>query len=171
MYDIEYVRSRSPLLLMGGEVFDFRKGTQYPVRSVRTSDDVRELVAYYTGVEQVANPLVVEDLSFLDGRSSFLLLKFVEESPIPIILLSLYDRVSPIILSRMRIVKKKPLQTAVKSLFGNPSDMFSKMGEELKESHTIERQKFMLENSPILYLWSETYKYVRNRNKVYQLLK
>ncbi|MFW6029673.1 MAG: hypothetical protein ACOCRO_05400, partial [Halanaerobiales bacterium] len=99
---LDNIEENCPILLMGDAVIDFKKDYTNPVNKVRNIDDVRELVAYYSGIDFLDYPLVIEGLSFLDNKAVFVLLKLVEESELNIILLSKFDKISPIILSRIK---------------------------------------------------------------------
>ena len=59
-----------------------------PINRLTTLEEVREFVAYYTSIKVLDRPLVVEDLAFLPATSEGYLLKFVEETPLDLILLS-----------------------------------------------------------------------------------
>ena len=164
------VSERSPLLIMGSYVAQFRKDYPYPIKSVRSSDEVRDLVSQYTGIKVLEYPLVIEDLSFLDMKSSFLLLKLVEESKYPIILLATFDKVSPIILSRVKEVQKAPLEP-IQSEFMPPSQGYARMEEYLApDSHYYDRLRFMIKNSPTMYFYEAKLGRVRNKAKILSLL-
>ena len=51
--------------------------------------------------------LVLDGIGFLSHVGQNSLLKFIEESKLPIIILSYGDKISPIIMSRMKIIVKR----------------------------------------------------------------
>lgn len=53
-------------------------------------------------------PLVFGDLSFLSGNEQNCLLKFIEEAPVPMIVLASEDNLSPTIMSRFPVIIKVP---------------------------------------------------------------
>ena len=56
-------------------------------------------------------PLVFEDLSLMTPEVQTRLLKFIEEPSSPLIILASMDNISPIILSRCKVVFKVPIPT------------------------------------------------------------
>lgn len=167
---VQDIENKAPLLLIGAGALSFKRLYRGPLRSVRTTDEVRELVSYYTGINQLDHPLVVEDLSFIDKRSSFLLLKLVEEAKFPIILLSVFDNVSPIILSRVKTVVKG-LEEPVTSEFLEPAKGYQAMREYLSpDSHKMDKLKWISKHSPLVYYMEQKLSGVRNKEKIIRIL-
>ena len=160
----------SPVLLIGDASVCFEKLYSGPMKEVFNSDDVRELVTYYYGVEHLSHPLVIKDLGSLSEEASFLLLKLVEEAKYPIILLSSYDKVSPILLSRCRKILKFSM-TDISSDFLPAFVGKSAMDEYLAEgSDKMDQLKWMRDHSPMLYYYYTTVGKTSNIDKMLNLL-
>lgn len=71
-----------------------------------TKDTYRDVIAHYSTIKSLPHPLVLEDISFLTFAQQATLLKFVEESPLKIVLLASEDNILPTIFSRMVSVYK-----------------------------------------------------------------
>lgn len=72
------------------------------------ADDVRNFIAKFS-IE--SDQLVIfEDLALLDFRTQAFLLKFIEESYCPLLILSSKDTILPTIISRCRTIIKVPVQ-------------------------------------------------------------
>lgn len=168
---IEDVDKSSPVLLLGDATIDFKKEYEGgPINKVRDTEDVRDLVAYYTGMPRLPYPLIIEGLSFLNKKSIFLLLKLVEESEFSIVLLSRFDNISPIILSRVK--------TTIKYQNSNTTSELLSMSEGLRlvdnklsaDSHYFDRLKYISKYSPPLYYIESKMNRVRNKNKIINIL-
>lgn len=97
-----------PCLMIGNYVNAFKKIYKGHIERAYNLSDVRRLVEEYDGIGSVnSGVFVAEGIGFLSDTGQNSLLKFIEESKIPIILLSYNDKVSPIIMSRMKIVVKR----------------------------------------------------------------
>lgn len=150
---VSQIKYRTPILLIGDAVTIFKKMYSGPIKSVYTPDDVRDVVSYYHGIQDLSHPLIIEDLSSLSASSSFLLLKLVEEAKFPIILLSSYDKVSPIILSRCRAIVKFSI-AEVTCQFLPAYKGKEAMDEYLSEdSEKMDQLRWMRDNSPMLYYY------------------
>lgn len=167
---VKSVKTNSPILLMSDAVVLFKKIYSGPIKSVSNSDEVRELVSYYYGVKELSHPLIIEDLSNLSESASFLLLKLVEEATYPIILLSLYDKVSPILLSRCKSVLKFSL-TDFSCNFLPAFKGKEAMDEYLSEdSSKMDQIRWMRDNSPMLFYYKTILKEVVNVDKMLNIL-
>lgn len=74
--------------------------------TLTTAEDVRNFLAKWN--TPYDKPIVFEDLALMVPRVQTFLLKFIEEPPAPLIILSSRDNVSPIILSRCKNIIKVP---------------------------------------------------------------
>lgn len=99
---------RCPCLMIGeGYVNTFKRIYKGRIITVYTLQDVRNLIEMCTGVRDVTGGyMVLDGVGKLSDVGQSSLLKFIEEMRVPIILLSYNDRVSPVIMSRMKIVVK-----------------------------------------------------------------
>lgn len=168
----EIVRSPdqyAPALLMASAALDFKRLYEHPIRTVRTTEEVRDLVAYYISLRSLEHCLVIEDLSFLQEQASFLLLKLVEESEFPVVLLSTFDKVSPIILSRIKTFVKYSKEKTT-SDFLDVEVGISRLLDLSPDSHYFDRVKNMARNCPKLYFYEASFGKVRNREKIIRIL-
>lgn len=164
------IRKTSPLLLLDDAVVMFKRMYSGPIKYIGNTEDVRDLVSYYYGVSQLDHPLVIEDLTNVKSDSVFLLLKLVEESKFPIVLLSIYDSVSPIILSRCRTILKFSI-APVDSQFLPAYKGKEVMDEYLSENSDVaDRNRWYRDNSPMLYYYSKLLNKSRNIDKILNLL-
>ena len=123
-------------------------------------------MAYYTSIKVLDRPLVVEDLAFLPATSEGYLLKFVEETPLDLILLSYYDSVSSIMLSRVKRVEKY-YNEKTESSFQAASVGYKRMSEELSnDSHYFDRVRFMSKASPKMFFLESRVATTRNKSKI-----
>lgn len=167
---LEDIDNRSPLLLMGSSVLDFKRMYKGPIKIVRDNDSVRELVSYYSSIVALDRPLVIDDLSFLSSMGVSLLLKLVEESTFPVILLSMFDSVDSILLSRVKTVIKYS-KDEIKSEFLPIGKGYTRIEESLSEdSHIYDRFKYMSKFSPLVYYVEKSIGRIKNKNKIYELL-
>ena len=103
---ISEIEKVSPSLFLYGAATVFRKQYKFPIKRVTSFQEVRDLVGQYTGVSTLDYQLVIEDLFLLNGMAILTLLKLVEDSRFPVVVLSSYDCVDPILLSRFKTVYK-----------------------------------------------------------------
>lgn len=165
--NIEYY---SPVIFIGNSVLDFKKIYNKRVIRVTDAESVRDIVSYYMNIDNLDVPLVVDGLSFLEEKSMFLLLKLVEESSFPIILLSRFDKVSPIILSRIKTIIKYQTEK-VNSEFLDCSDGEEIVKEKLsEESSYFDRLKYISKFSPKMYYYEKQLNNVRNKEKIKSIL-
>lgn len=155
-----------PLLILGGAVQDFKK--EYDGQIIRLNDatEVREFVSYYNSISKLDRVLVIEDLSFLPDSCEGLLLKFIEESKLNLVILSVFDKVSPIMLSRVKRVIKYSKEK-VDSEFGKVSSGYKKLEETLKpDSHYFDKVRYMGKFSPKMYYLEQNITQTRIKNKI-----
>jgi hypothetical protein len=155
--------------MIGKYVNDFKQRYKDTIERAYTLNDVRNLVDEYDGIQSVKSGfLVLDGVGFLSDVGQNSLLKFIEESKLPIILLSQTDKVSPIIMSRMKIVVKKwyPIE---KVSFVQPRDALKALAEKKKDVNFKELQEaqFLADNCPSLYAIKQSagdpFDYANNR--------
>lgn len=146
-------RELCPCLLIGRYVNIFKQVYQGSIERAYTLDNVKSLVEEYEGVTNVnSGVLVLDGVGYLSDVGQNSLLKFIEESKLPIILLSFQDKVSPIIMSRMKMVFK--LWHPVKSLnFSKVSAAQKSLNEKKRENpmKDYEEVQYLADNCPRLY--------------------
>jgi hypothetical protein len=141
-----------PCILLGKYVAEFKKIYKGKIFSAYKLEDVKYIVNNYLGMSDLDDRyFVIDGIGFLSAIGQNALLKFIEESKLPIILLSYYDKVSPIILSRIKFVFKKPTKEVTNLKFSRVRDALSIIDEK-KKSDTdfsdMEEIKFYAENCP-----------------------
>jgi hypothetical protein len=105
-----------PCLLLGKYDSIFKSMYKGRIFKASTLEDVRDIVDRFYGIDDLdGRYFVLDGVGFLNSTGQNALLKFVEECKFPLVLLSYYDTVSPIIMSRMKFVYKKSV-TEVKGL-------------------------------------------------------
>lgn len=168
MVDAKFIEENNafPLLIMGDAVTDFKKSYRGMINSVEDLDGMRELIAYYTSIKGLDRLLVVEDISLFAKNGEGLLLKFVEETPLKLILLARFDKVSNVLLSRVkRVVKyyKEP----VTSQFMTVSSGVQALESALEPgSHYYDRIRYMGKFSPKQIYLEKNIRQNRNKEKI-----
>lgn len=155
-----------PVLIMGDAVTDFKKEYNGPIVSVKDIAELKEIIAYYSGISKLDRQLVIEDISFLGKDANTTLLKFVEECKLDLILLSKFDKMDEVLLSRIkRIIKYSKIPT--ESRFLRCSEGLEQMEESLSpDSHYFDRVRYMGKLAPKLILLDKTVKVKRIKNKI-----
>lgn len=148
---ILFNKSYCPCLLIGKYVNIFKREFKGDIERAYTLDDVRRLVEEYDNISSVnSGYLVLDGVGYLSNVGQNSLLKFIEESRLPIILLSYTDRISPIILSRMKFVLKK--WYGVKSLqFSSVGDTIEALKEKKEKDGNFNEIQYLADNCPSLY--------------------
>lgn len=144
-----------PCLMIGMYVQEFKKQYKDVIERVYNIDNVRDLIDSYEGVTRVNSKfLVLDGVGYLCATGQNSLLKFIEESKVPIILLSYSDKVSPIIMSRMKVIVKRC--SKVKNLdFSSVSDTLTFIDEKNstreEKMSEVEEVQIMANMCPSLY--------------------
>lgn len=143
-----------PCLLVGKYVNEFKRVFKGHILTVYTLENVRNVIESYSGLREVQGGyLVLEGVGYLSDSGQNSLLKFIEESRVPLILLSYNDRVSPIILSRMKIVVKR--WETVKGLkFISPKEAFRNVRDKKdndKDFREYQEIQYYADNCPSAY--------------------
>ena len=144
-----------PCLMIGMYVQEFKKQYKDVIERVYNIDNVRDLIDSYEGVNRVNSKfLVLDGVGYLSATGQNSLLKFIEESKVPIILLSYSDKVSPIIMSRMKVIVKRC--SKVKNLdFSSVSDTLTFIDEKNstreEKMSEVEEVQIMANMCPSLY--------------------
>ena len=93
--------------MIGTYVNAFKRMFDGTIEKVTSTKRVQNLIEEYSGITQVnSGVLAVEGIGYLSNQGQNSLLKFIEESKLPIVLLSYQDHVLSTIRSRMKIVVK-----------------------------------------------------------------
>lgn len=172
MFDDNWIKTqaRYPLVVIGSASVDFRRAYEGKIDKIKDIEELREFVAYYSNIKTLNRPVVIDDLSFLPGASEGVLLKFLEETQLKVIVLSTYDKLSPVILSRVRMVIKY-YRDKVTSEFLKPYDGIRKLDEQVQsDTHYFTKIGLMGKTSPILYYLDNVIKGGRNKSKFLTIL-
>ena len=93
-------------LLIGNSSKLFKSIYTGDIISINTAEEVKEFMNEYN--KQSEKALVFEDISLMHKYVQTYLLKFIENTPRPLVVLASIDNISPIILSRFKKVIKIP---------------------------------------------------------------
>ena len=148
----------TPCLLIGKYVNVFKQIFDGSILRAYTLSDVDYIIEEYDGIEQVnSRYLVLEGIGSLSITGQNSLLKFIEESKLPLILLSYNDKVINTIRSRMKLVMK--LWYPVKNLnFSRVKDTQKAINEKKRDGDfkgNMEIQ-YIADNCPRLYALRES---------------
>lgn len=155
-----------PAVFIGDAVVDFKKIFTGYVNSIQSLDELREFVAYYNNIPVLDRVLVLEDISFLPKGSEGTLLKFVEETSLKLILLSRFDKMSNIMLSRIKTVVKY-YKEGVSSQFLPVSRGYTALDEALKDTTSYyDRVRYIGKLSPKIIFLESNVRQSRNRSKI-----
>lgn len=167
--------SYTPCLMIGNYVTIFKRIFTGTIERAYSVKDVRNIVEEYEGVIRVNSEfLVIEGIGTLSSIGQNSLLKFVEESSLPIILLSYSDKVLRTIRSRMKFVVKS--WTPVKSLdFVSPTECIRALQEKKSKNPNLKGAaeiQFLADNSPELYRFylEAGNPYDRNNSRVIDII-
>lgn len=164
---VNNIKNTSPLLLVGEAYYLFRKNYKGKVLTIN-SQNIREIVAYYSTVE-LDYILVLEDISNLSSLECNYLLKLVEDSKYPIILLASYDNINNILLSRIKTFIK--FSNQITSEFLPPNKGLEVIEDKLSsDSAFIDRVRYEAKYSPRLYYLEQLIGNSRNKSKYLDIL-
>lgn len=171
MIDAKWIESLKefPCVCFGDAVSDFKKYYKGPIVHLENDKDLREHIAYYSGLDDIGRLLVIEDISFITGANT-ILLKFIEETKLPVVLLSRYDKMDGVLLSRIKHIEKYYRdETGSQFLTG-------KRGQEIIEntlsenSSYFDRVRYMGKYSPVLFKLEKKIKVKRIRKRIVEFL-
>lgn len=173
--NIKSIKSKTPLMLVGGAVTMFKKMYRGNIYKITNPDETRDFVANFYGLE-LDKPVVLEDISLLSYSTQFLLLKLIEEAKFPVVILTLQDKVSPIILSRIKTYIKFPLDFDTGCTFMSIPDTqaeLDKMIEDGKMTFDDKEgtEKFYAENCPELLYLDKGMGYVKNKKMYIEIMR
>lgn len=163
-----------PCLLLGKYVTEFKKQYKGKIFMVSTLEDVRYITSNYSGIMDLEGRYFVMDgIGFLSETGQNSLLKFIEESKFPIVLLSYYDKVSPIIMSRMKFIFKKSSVKVDNLKFMKVNDCLNELERKEKEEEVTEldRIKYYSDNCPLAYyLEKRVPLYTQNARRINKII-
>lgn len=144
-----------PSILIGEYVNLFKQIYKGTILKAYSTENIRYILQEFEGLTKVRSGLLVlEGVGSLPEIGQNSLLKFIEESPIPILLLSYNDKIPQVILSRMKFVLKK--YKSLKSLSFISIKSALDTIQEKGDIKGYEKMQFMAENCPQLYFLEES---------------
>ena len=177
--ELKSIKSKTPILLVGGAVTLFKKMYKGNIYKITNADETRDFVANFYGLE-LDKPIVLEDISLLSYDTQFLLLKLVEEAKFPIVILTLQDKVSPIILSRIKTYIKFPLDLDIECKFMEMPDAQNELDNIMDEKKlTMDntdkteefREKFYAESCPELLYLEHSMGFIKNKKSYIEIMR
>lgn len=148
-------------------VREFKNRVSFPIYQVVTNEELVSFIEKFTGIGYRDIPVIIEDVGYLSRSEQSVLLKFVEESPLKLVLLSSIDAIIPTIISRMSLVYK--VSSPVKSNFLSIKKGESRISERLSENtHFFDKCRVQGEECPIGYYYASVIP--SNRQRIYGVL-
>lgn len=171
MTDIEYmyeqlktIKNKTPLLIIGKRaMYIFKQMYKGNIYILENLSDVRDFISEFADVE-LSLPVVIEDLSNLYRDSS--LLKLVEDSKFPLVMLASQDNLSHAMMSRVKTIVKLPDEN-YRCNFSNIESTLAELKE--KELSQEENIKYLAENCPQLLFLQDKIKKMKNKDKITQI--
>ena len=170
MTDLEYmyenlksIKNKTPLLIIGKGVPLFKKMYKGNIYNLTSLEDVREFISEFSEVE-LDFPIVIEDVSNLYRDSS--LLKLIEESKFPLVMLASKDNLSDALMSRMKYILKIPETNESIELVS-----ISQASAELKDKDWSQEEvnKYLADSCPQLLVLNDRIKKMKNKDKIIQI--
>jgi hypothetical protein len=156
-----------PRLYIGKAARELKKRITFPIYQV-TNESLKEFINYYSLIPKLNNPLIIEDLTYLSFEAQSNLLKFIEDSPLKIILLSSEDQIISTILSRMSLVYK--VKEKVKSQFLTTRQAQEELDKIDPDTYYLTYLKKEMELSPVTYYYEQVVGNKSNKQKLVQLI-
>jgi len=170
MTDLEYmyenlksIKNKTPLLIIGKGVPLFKKMYKGNIYNLTSLEDVREFISEFSEVE-LDFPIVIEDVSNLYRDSS--LLKLIEESKFPLVMLASKDNLSDALMSRTKYILKIPETNDSIELVS-----ISQASADLKDKDWSQEEvnKYLADNCPQLLVLNDRIKKMKNKDKIIQI--
>ena len=160
MDTINNIFKTSPVLLIGEEcVLTFSKAWEGKIIEI-DKDNIKDIVEYYSMLT-LSYPLVIRDISTLNNVQVNYLLKLIEESKNPIILLASYDNINSILLSRIKTVIK--FKNSITSELKDDIESIDSIREKLEKDLSYKDKITLIRDiSPRYYLLEAS---LPNKNK------
>lgn len=162
------IKETCPVVLIGKAVTLFKQIYTGVINELKNTEDVKNFVSDYTGIES-PKPVVISDIGYLQTNAAFLLLKLVEEAKFPVILLSTEDKVSSILLSRVKRIIKFPVNENTDNKLLPVSDAYNQVYGD-SDKKVMNKVQFYAENCPTLYKLESEIPYNKYRNAMIEIL-
>lgn len=164
---VNNLRDTSPLLILGEAYYVFRKAWKDKIVSIN-SENVKEIVEYYSSVK-LDYPLVLEDLALLSSKNLSHLLKLIEETKSPVILLASFDNINEILLSRIKTIIKfnKPCSCEFKTAEEGLAIIDESLSNDSSYNDIL---RYQAKYSPMLYYIESSLVNVNNKRRYINIL-
>jgi len=171
MTNLEYIyetmkdiKGKTPILLIGGASVIFKKIYRGNIYQVYNTEEVKDFLMQFSNVEY-DKPIVLEDISAIQRDS--VLLKLVEETTIPLILLASKDNITLPLHSRIKTTIKLPLEPSKCSFVSILEAHEYITNNELTGD---EFDSYIADNCPELALAYDSMKNRKYKDKIIQIL-
>ena len=165
----EGVMEEYPMIIVGAPYRELKAKTNLPLRRVSSQEELLDLISNYSGVRELDNPLLIEDLVYLTAQNQQKLLKFIEETTIKVVLLASYDVISKTLLSRTKLFVKRPLEKTVSNLLP-PAKGRRNLSTLSGDTHPLDKVRHQGKESPIMYYNEAMVPLRPNRAKMLSLI-
>lgn len=159
------VSNKTPVLLVGGASFIFKRMYKGNIYRLENTEDVKEFISNFYGIEY-DKPIVVEDISLLYRDN--ILLKLVEEIKLPLILLASEDNISIPLQSRIKTYVKFPADDDFGCNFISILEAQQQIDQEGLSGRALD--KYIAENCPDLAILYDDIKLRKNKDKLIQII-
>ena len=167
MDTVNNVFKTSPILLIGEEcVLTFSKAWEGKIIEI-DKDNIKDIVEYYSMLT-LSYPLVIRDISTLNNVQVNYLLKLIEESKNPIILLASYDNINSILLSRIKTVIK--FKNSITSELKDDIESIDSIREKLEKDLSYKDKITLIRDISPRYYLLETSLPNKNKDKYINIL-
>ena len=166
MDTVNNVFKTSPLLLIGESYLIFKKSYEGKIIEI-DKDNIKDIVEYYSMLT-LSYPLVLEDISNLNTTQVNYLLKLIEESKNPIILLASYDNINSILLSRIKTVIK--FKNSITSELKDDIESIDSIREKLEKDLSYKDKITLIRDISPRYYLLETSLPNKNKDKYINIL-
>ena len=167
MNTINNIFKTSPVLLIGEEcVLTFSKAWEGKIIEI-DKDNIKDIVEYYSMLT-LSYPLVIRDISTLNNVQVNYLLKLIEESKNPIILLASYDNINSILLSRIKTVIK--FKNSITSELKDDIESIDSIREKLEKDLSYKDKITLIRDISPRYYLLETSLPNKNKDKYINIL-
>jgi hypothetical protein len=158
------VTNKTPVLLVGGAMFIFKKMYRGNIYRLENTDDAKDFIERFYNIEY-NKPIVVEDISLLYRDT--ILLKLVEEIKLPLILLASEDNISNTLQSRIKTYIKYPVNE-IKCSYNKILESLDYINQNDLSSKDLDI--YISNNCPELARLNHKMKLRKNKDKLQQIL-
>ena len=162
--NLKTIKNKTPLIIIGERaIYIFKRMYSGNIYKLENFTDVRDFISEFSGIE-LNFPVVIEDISKLYRDTP--LLKLVEDSKFPLVLLASQDNLSNAMMSRVKTIIKLPDEDYKCSLSSIQSALSELKDKELSKEENI---KYLAENCPQLLVLQDKIKKIKNKDKITQI--